>query len=94
MRVINSVKVLCADHRNMQDSHWALNEITMSLLGLSELFPSLLKTGVICQNTLFNLLFTFNELVLSHDILLRKFVEVDAPIGIIVQLFKKLFDNL
>ena len=78
----------------MQDSHWALNKVTMRLLSLSEFFPSLLKTGVICQNALFDLLFTFNELILSHDILLRKFVEVDAPIGIIVQLFKKLFDNL
>ena len=94
MGVVDTDEVLSANNGYLQDTHWALNVVPMSALCLFELFLSIFQSGVVGQDVLLDFSFTLDELILRRDVLLRELSEVDAAIGIFVELIKELVYDL
>ena len=94
VRVIHTVEVLSANHADAQHAHRSLNEVSMRLLGPGKLLLRLPKLRVVCQDALLDLSLAFHKLVLRHNVLLGEFIEVDAPVCIVVQLLEQLLYNL
>ena len=94
MGVVDTDEVLSANNGYLQDTHWALNVVSMSAFRLFELFLSIFQPGVVGQDVLLDFSFTLNELILRRDVLLRELSEVDAAIGIFVKLIKELVYDL
>ena len=70
MRVIDIVKIFGANHGDVQDAHRSLNVIAMDSLGLRQFLLSCLKLGIVCEDTLLDLVLALDELILSGDVLL------------------------
>ena len=94
MGVVDTDEVLSANNGYLQDTHWALNVVSMSALCLFELFLSIFQPGVVGQDVLLDFCFTLDELILSRYVLLRELGEVNATIGIFVELVKELVYDL
>ena len=94
MGVVDTDEVLSADNGYLQDTHRALNIVTMGAFCLFELFLSIFQPGVVGQDVLLDFCFTLDELILSRYVLLRELGEVNATIGIFVELVKELVYDL
>ena len=94
MGVIYTDKVLSANNGYLQDTHWPLNIISMSAFCLLELFLSIFQSCIVSQDVLLDFCFTLDELILRRYILLRELSEVNAAIGIFVELIKELVYDL
>ena len=65
MRVVSAVEVLSANHRDIQFSHWALNEVSVGVLGFDEVLLCLLQSRIVCKDVRLNFGLTLDQLVLS-----------------------------
>ena len=70
MGVVDTDEVLSANNGYLQDTHWALNVVSMSAFRLLELFLSIFQSGVVGQDVLLDFSFTLDELILCRDVLL------------------------
>ena len=70
MGVVDTDEVLSTNNGYLQDTHWALNIISMSAFCLLELFLGIFQSGVVGQDVLLDFSFTLDELVLRRDVLL------------------------
>ena len=70
MRVVDTDEVLSANNGYLQDTHWALNVVSMSAFRLLELFLSIFQSGIVGQDVLLDFSFTLDELILCRDVLL------------------------
>ena len=94
MGVVDTDEVLSADNGYLQDTHRALNIVSVSAFCLFELFLRFFQSGVVGQDVLLDFCFTLDELILSRYVLLRELGEVNATIGIFVELVKELVYDL